>query len=123
MINKSKAPFIYYSGIIPTIVNLKLVPDRAAWSQVPGNLYIGRRCLGLNEESIWANPYKIDNCTTREESVTKYKTMLLSNEKLLNALPNLCFCKLGCWCAPDLCHGHILIEQIKNMLLLDIEYI
>ena len=110
-------------GIIPKLVNLKLVPDRAAWLQAPGNIYIGRKCRGMREGSIWANPFKIDSQTTREAAIAQYESMLLSNKTLQDALPLLCFCELGCWCVPDMCHGHILINLIKKKLLFDIEII
>ena len=117
--------FLFYfpSGIIPTLINLKQVPDREAWMQVPGNIYIGRSCHGMKEGSEWANPYKINHLTTREASLKKYESMLLRNGKLQDSLSTLCYSQLGCWCAPLPCHGNILIDQIKKGLLYDIDFI
>ena len=77
----------------------------------------------MREGSIWANPFKIDSQTTREAAIAQYESMLLSNKTLQDALPLLCFRELGCWCVPDMCHGHILISLIKKQLLFDIEII
>ena len=77
----------------------------------------------MREGSIWANPFKIDSQTTREAAIAQYESMLLSDKSLQDALPLLCFCELGCWCVPDMCHGHILINLIKKKLLFDIEII
>ena len=77
----------------------------------------------MKEGSMWANPFKIDNNTTREESIRRYTSMLSLDNNLHDALATLCFSKLGCWCFPLPCHGHVLIEEIKKKLLFDIEYI
>ena len=123
LLSKFYSLFIQFLGIVPSLINLKLVPDRAAWLQVPGNIYIGRSCHGMKEGSMWANPFKIDNNTTREESIRRYTSMLSLDNNLHDALATLCFSKLGCWCIPLPCHGHVLIEEIKKKLLFDIEYI
>lgn len=76
----------------------------------PYDVYIGR-------PSKWGNPYCIGRDGTREEVLAKYKTALLGP----NARENLGYdvedCReelkgktLGCWCAPESCHGDILME-------------
>lgn len=72
------------------------------------DIYIGR-------PSKWGNPFSHKAGTkaefqvaTREEAVKRYEEYLLNSPELLDALPELFGKVLGCWCAPQLCHGHIL---------------
>jgi hypothetical protein len=44
---------------------------------------------------------------TREESIAAYCRRLLAHPELLAQVPALRGKTLGCWCAPALCHGHI----------------
>lgn len=67
------------------------------------DVYIGR-------PSKWGNPFEIGRDGTREEVVSKYKEWLLTNQDLLNQISELKGKKLGCWCAPKLCHGEVLAE-------------
>jgi hypothetical protein len=111
------------SGIVPTLVNLKEVPDPAEWLQDANHLYIGRNCRGMRVNSLWANPYKINGQTSREQCIRQYETYLKNNNILQNALPQVCYKQLGCWCVPHQCHGHILINAVKDMLLFDLAFI
>jgi hypothetical protein len=45
---------------------------------------------------------------SREESVSLYCQRLLDQPDLLALVPVLRGFTLGCWCAPKLCHGHVL---------------
>jgi hypothetical protein len=47
---------------------------------------------------------------TRKEVMKKYRAWLLSNLELVKRLPELKGKTLGCWCAPEMCHGDILSE-------------
>lgn len=74
------------------------------------DVYIGR-------PSIWGNPFSHKPGTlarykteTREESVSKYTEYLMTNYKLMEKLPLLKGKILGCYCSPNLCHGHVLAE-------------
>lgn len=76
----------------------------------PFDVYIGR-------PSKWGNPYSHKDGTlaqfkvdTREEAVAKYESLLLSSPDLLRDLGELKNKTLACWCAPQLCHGHILAK-------------
>jgi len=90
------------------------------WTANSNNIYIGRAgVVFINKErfpkkaSIFANPYKIDKNTSREEVLEKYKKYII--EKILNdksfylQLLKLRGKNLGCWCHPDPCHGDILL--------------
>lgn len=68
------------------------------------DVYIGR-------PGPWGNPFEIGKDGTREEVVEKYAEWLLAQPELVErAKTELKDKVLGCWCAPKLCHGGILVE-------------
>jgi Domain of unknown function (DUF4326) len=84
--------------------------------ETPFDVYIGRQRGpamwrgGYHlPRSDWANPFKVGKDGSREVVVEKYKRYLLTERPdLVARLPELKGKALGCWCAPDLCHGHVL---------------
>jgi len=82
----------------------------------PYDIYIGR-------PSKWGNPfthiagkatkakYIVDS---REEAIEKYREWISAQTNLLSSLHELEGKTLGCWCAPNNCHGDILIELINK---------
>lgn len=70
--------------------------------------YIGR-------PSKWGNPFVIGKDGTREEVIQKYREWLMKQEDLLAALPELKGRRLGCWCAPESCHGDVLKELVDEL--------
>lgn len=75
------------------------------------DVYIGRAVprSGLRA-SAWGNPFVIGRDGTREAVLLKYRAWLLGNRQLCEKLPELKGKVLGCWCAPETCHGDILSE-------------
>lgn len=71
------------------------------------DIYIGR-------SSKWGNPFIIGQDGTREDVLKKYRIWILNNFTLMKDLPELKNKVLGCWCAPQKCHGDILIELLKE---------
>ena len=73
------------------------------------DVYIGRANprRGL-QASPFANPFKVGRDGSRGEVVAKYLQWLQGQPALLARLPELQGKVLGCWCAPEQCHGHIL---------------
>ena len=67
------------------------------------DIYVGR-----GRGSKWGNPYKIGIDGTREEVIQKHKLWLLKQPALLSCLDELKGKILGCWCAPQACHGDLL---------------
>jgi len=67
------------------------------------DVYIGR-------PSKWGNPFAIGKDSTREQVIAKYRHWLISQTALIAALPELKGKTLGCWCAPQACHGDVLAE-------------
>jgi hypothetical protein len=82
---------------MPSVLNKKT-------SGIPqGAVYIGR-------PSKWGNPFIIGKHGSRAEVVAKYRAHLLRNPGLMAALPELRGKDLVCWCAPEACHGDVLLE-------------
>src|SRR5260370_40207688 len=73
------------------------------------DIYIGR-------PSKWGNPYVIGRDGTREQVIAKYRAWVLRRPELLAALPELRGKTLGCWCAPQPCHGDVLAELAGRRL-------
>ena len=69
----------------------------------------------IRRPSKWGNPFVIGKDGDRKQVVGKYKEWLLSNKELMKDLSELRGKILGCWCAPELCHGDILIELINEI--------
>lgn len=74
----------------------------------PYDVYIGR-------PSKWGNPFSHKLGTraqfvvaSRAEAIARYRTWILQQPALLQALPELKGKRLGCWCHPLPCHGDVL---------------
>ena len=77
------------------------------WKRGKYDVYIGR-------PGPWGNPFEIGKDGDRKEVVEKYAEWLLAQPELVEkAKEELKGKVLGCWCAPNLCHGNIL-EKIAN---------
>jgi hypothetical protein len=93
-----------------TVVNLKGHRDDPEYADV---VYVGRAMTrgGWHlEQSPLASPFIPGRDGTREVVVAKYRTYLLSRPDLLKLLPGLRGRRLGCWCAPQSCHGDVIAE-------------
>lgn len=78
------------------------------------DVYIGR-------PSIWGNPYSHLQGTlaefrveSREEAVIMYEIWLKQQPELMSQLHTLKGKILGCWCAPKLCHGDVLVKLAEE---------
>jgi hypothetical protein len=77
-----------------------------------GAIYIGcgmprRRLAG----SMFANPFRISPASDRSEVIERYRRMLCDAPELVEAAKReLRGRDLVCWCAPDPCHGDVLLE-------------
>lgn len=82
------------------------------------DVYIGRAMPGF-QASPFANPFKIGVDGTRAEVIQKYEVWLreqLRNSPfLIKSLMELDGKVLGCWCAPQRCHGEVLIKIIEEL--------
>lgn len=96
-------------GILPNIAR----DIRALKAAMPGqttvvhcrrdafDVYIGR-------PSKWGNPFLIGQDGNRQEVVEKYEQWLQTRPELLAQIKGLKGKRLGCYCAPLLCHGDVL---------------
>jgi len=71
------------------------------------DVYIGR-------PSKWGNPYVIGRDGTRAQVIAKYRDWVLRQPALMAALPELRGKTLGCWCAPQPCHGDVLAALAQS---------
>ena len=69
-----------------------------------GTVFIGR-------PSKWGNPYVIGRDGTRDEVIARYRQWLVLNPELYAAAKTELRGKdLVCFCAPEACHGDVLLE-------------
>jgi ribonuclease HI len=82
----------------------------------PYDVYIGRanRQHGL-AHSKWRNPFKVGRDGTRAEVLELYRKYVVRKPELMDALGELDGKVLGCWCAPEACHGHVLLKLLRSI--------
>lgn len=114
-----------------SVINVKVAYIRPQynnlkeWMADPNNVYIGRRGVVFIDGSRYptigspfANPYKIGKDGIREEVSQKYeiyiRQLIKNNPSIKTELLNLKGANLGCWCAPESCHGDVLLKLIEE---------
>jgi len=85
----------------------------------PYDVYIGRPSKWGNLFSHLPNSiakYKVNN---REEAIEKFEEWITKGEgqHLLNDLHELKGKTLGCWCAPQSCHGDVLLKLANKEVI------
>lgn len=101
------------------------------WMQDKNNVYIGRKGpVFINgkrypqKDNLFANPYKVGK-ETRDLVLQKYRiyieNKIINKPNVKSELMKLKGKVLGCWCVPEKCHGHILLELIEKYDNLDNE--
>ncbi len=79
-----------------------------AWAETEG-LYVR-----IDRRTDWGNPFELPDDGSRDEVIAKYRTYYLPHKVLLQArLHELAGKALGCWCAPEPCHGDVLKEAAQ----------
>ena len=73
------------------------------------------RMVIIGRPSKWGNPFIIGRDGTRADVIEKYWRYIEARPDLLAALGELEGKVLACWCVPDACHGHVLIELIARL--------
>jgi hypothetical protein len=69
----------------------------------PFDVYIGR-------PSKWGNPFVMSASFSREDVIDLYRKHFLGTPSLLDSVSELKDKTLGCFCAPQACHGDVLAE-------------
>ncbi len=72
------------------------------------DVYIGRG-------SKWGNPFIIGTHGGRFEVIRLYEEWIKQQPELMAALYELKGKRLGCFCVPKMCHGHVL-ARLANAL-------
>ena len=81
------------------------------------DVYIGR---DVPEHEIvgskWGNPFVMtdDSEAERERVIAAYRDWIVTQPELMSSLEELRGRRLGCWCAPDRCHGDVLVELLEG---------
>ena len=86
----------------PRVLNKKQLRGSIA-----NTVYIGR-------PGIWGNPFVIGKDGTRSEVIAKYAAWVVQRPNLMTRLGELRGKHLVCWCAPESCHGDVLIRLANS---------
>lgn len=68
--------------------------------------------VDISRPGPWGNPFEI-KCS-RERAIAKYEVYIRRRPDLLARLPELVGKRLGCYCVPLPCHGHVLIKLMRE---------
>ena len=95
---------------VPVVVNARgRKPNEAGRTK---SISAGQTRNGWRK-SQWGNPFKVRRNATQEQRdyvIAMYRRWLLHRPALMAALPELRGKDLVCWCAPEACHGDVLLE-------------
>ena len=95
---------------MPIVVDAK---DRRPNETRAHEVYIGRRTRNGWRTSTWANPFRLSRDDDRDPVIAMYRRWLLQQPSLMAVLPELRGKDLVCWCAPEECHGDVLLELVN----------
>jgi len=68
----------------------------------------------IDRTTKWGNPFRIGRDGTRAEVLKKYEYWVREQPPLIAALHELRGKVLGCWCAPEACHGDVLARLAED---------
>ncbi len=85
------------------ILNAKQVGKTSTANKV----YVGR-------PSKWGNPFALGRDGDRSEVISKYRSWVVTQTNLMNALDELRGKDLICWCAPLACHAEVLRDLANS---------
>ena len=104
----------------PNIINLSNVENIEEWElKGEGNhIYIGRKVDKETKKhpgSKWGNPKLNDHDNNRKTVINLFKTHCMNDEDMMKSVGELKDKILGCYCAPDQCHGEFLHQLAGNV--------
>jgi len=88
----------------------KVLNKKQLRGPIPNAVYIGR-------PSIWGNPFVIGKDGSRADVIAKYESWIAQQPRLLAQLDSLRGRHLICWCAPQPCHGNVLLRLANGSKL------
>lgn len=69
----------------------------------------------IDRRTEWGNPFELPGDGDRETVIANYGQFYLPHKpSLLSRLNELRGKALGCWCAPEACHGDVLKERVER---------
>lgn len=84
-------------------------------SGAPFDVYIGRAMPGY-AQSPYHNPIKLVPGMTRQECLERLRRVWADNPELIERMKKELTGKtIACWCEPQLCHGHLIVELIEGI--------
>ena len=100
---------------MPRVLNVRDLPGFADRKPIipPGAVYIGYAMRWYRlPASRWRNPFigKLKEGIPREEVIAEYRAWVCDQPHLMAAIPELRGRNLVCWCAPEPCHGDVLLR-------------
>ena len=69
----------------------------------------GLPAVNVTRPSKWGNPFVLGSDGDRTGVIRKYREWIAEQPELLADLHELEGKTLGCWCAPQPCHGDVLV--------------
>jgi hypothetical protein len=83
--------------------------DLIQWADAAG-LY-----MRIDRRTPWGNPFEVGEDGDRDTVIRNYRDHYLPHKpSLTSRLDDLRGKALGCWCAPEPCHGDVLREQVMS---------
>ena len=73
------------------------------------------RYVCVDRRTPWGNPFRMPRDGDRDAVVAPYRDHLAQRPDLLARLDTLRGMALGCWCAPERCHGDVLVEALREL--------
>jgi len=88
-----------------TVVNIrKGSPDAGTIARAKAE----GKFVRIDRRSRWGNPFVVGKDGTRDEVCAKHAAWILTQPRLMESIGELRGKVLGCWCAPERCHGDTL---------------
>lgn len=100
------------------LFNVEWPPPPVTGDTTVVNIGNGALCdVRIDRGSKWGNPFKMASTTpmARAKVVSQYAEWIQTQPELLADLHELKGKRLGCWCAPLMCHGNVLVELVEAL--------
>lgn len=76
------------------------------------------KTLRVDRSSKWGNPFVITKYNNRDQVIRQYTSWIRKRpwliDELIDVLEESEYVHLGCWCVPQRCHAHVLLELVNE---------